>query len=352
MNRRTMLAAPLAAPLLAASVAQAQAALVTEEFMIPAGDAGIELFLRNKRPENLTAFSPARTVLFVHGATYPAHTAFDLPLGGLSWMDYIAGQGFDVWCLDIRGYGRSTRPAEMSQPPEANPPLVRGDTAISDIASVAAFIRQKRNLPRIAHMGWSWGSALMGRFAADNPAQVERLVLFAPPWLRDGPSLAGGAATATLAEYPQPVHGMQQPHRQQPGEPEQAVLDQPFRVLVMRVVVEPAQLGALHAEEQALEAAPARAGRQIGADEGREVAQRDRALFAGELGGLQPPHHPLQPIVALDDPEIGDGEAAEQQQRRRQPRAVVQQHPEQHRHHQHRGEHQVAHARLAQHRRH
>jgi len=46
MNRRTMLAAPLAAPLLAASVAQAQAALVTEEFMIPAGDAGIVISAR------------------------------------------------------------------------------------------------------------------------------------------------------------------------------------------------------------------------------------------------------------------------------------------------------------------
>jgi pimeloyl-ACP methyl ester carboxylesterase len=30
---------------------------------------------------------------------------------------------------------------------------------------------------------------------------VERLVLFAPPWLRDGPSLAGGAATVTLGAY-------------------------------------------------------------------------------------------------------------------------------------------------------
>jgi pimeloyl-ACP methyl ester carboxylesterase len=185
MNRRTMLAAPLAAPLLVASVAQAQAALVTEEFMIPSGDAGIELFLRNKRPENLTSFSPARTVIFVHGATYPAHTAFDLPLGGLSWMDYIAGQGFDVWCLDIRGYGRSTRPPEMNQPPEANPPIVRGETAVKDIGTAAAFIRERRNVAKLVHIGWSWGSTLMGRFAADNPALVERLVLFAPPWLRD-----------------------------------------------------------------------------------------------------------------------------------------------------------------------
>ncbi len=206
MRRRAILAAPPAAALLSAVAApdhaRAQAAsLATEEFMVPATDAGIEIFVRNKRPEGMTSFSPGRTLLFVHGATYPAHTAFDLPLGGLSWMDYIAGRGFDVWCMDIRGYGRSTRPAEMSQPPEANPPLVRGDTAVADIGSVAAFIRQRRNLPRIAHMGWSWGCALQGRFAADNAALVERLVLFAPGWLRDAPSLAGGAAGTTLGAY-------------------------------------------------------------------------------------------------------------------------------------------------------
>ncbi|MBK1657158.1 alpha/beta fold hydrolase [Paracraurococcus ruber] len=194
MHRRAMLAAPaLAGPLLAPLPVQAQGAggqLVTEEFMVPAKDAGIELFLRNKRPEAMTGFSPARTLLMVHGATYPAHTAFDLPLGGLSWMDYIAGRGFDVWCLDIRGYGRSTRPPEMAQPANANPPIVRGDTAVADIASAAAFIRQRRNLPRLTQLGYSWGTALMGRFAADNPSLVERLVLYAPVWLRTTPSLA------------------------------------------------------------------------------------------------------------------------------------------------------------------
>jgi pimeloyl-ACP methyl ester carboxylesterase len=108
----------------------------------------------------------------------------------LSWLDDMAARGFDVWLLDIRGYGRSTRPPEMSQPPEANPPLVRGETALADIASVAAFIRQKRGLPKIVHMGHSWGTALMARFAADNPGLVERLVLYAPVWLRTSPSLA------------------------------------------------------------------------------------------------------------------------------------------------------------------
>ncbi|WP_149539503.1 alpha/beta hydrolase [Siccirubricoccus phaeus] len=205
MQRRAILAAP---PLLAASAAALPAAaqtasaapVVTEEFMVPSRDAGIELFVRNKRPEGLAA-RPDRTLLFVHGATYPAHSAFDLPLGGLSWMDYIAGRGFDVWCMDLRGYGRSTRPPEMSQPPEANQPLVRGEVAVADIAAVAGFIRQRRSLPKIVHMGWSWGTSLMARFAADNPALVERLVLYAPVWLREGPSLAAAGTGGELGAY-------------------------------------------------------------------------------------------------------------------------------------------------------
>ena len=74
--------------------------------------------MRNKRPADMTAFRPERTVLFVHGATYPAHTAFDLKLDGMSWMDYIAARGYDVYLLDLRGYGKSTRPKEMDARPE------------------------------------------------------------------------------------------------------------------------------------------------------------------------------------------------------------------------------------------
>ncbi|MBR0671961.1 alpha/beta hydrolase [Neoroseomonas soli] len=198
MHRRTAIALPLAATLLAAASASAQGVeLVTEEYMVPSGDPGIEIFVRNKRPQGMNAFSPARTLLFVHGATYPAHTSFDLPLGGLSWMDYVAGRGFDVWCMDIRGYGRSTRPPEMNQPPEANPPIVRGDTALADIAAAAGFVRQHRSVPRLVLMGWSWGSTLTARFAADSPAQVERLVLVAPPW-----PPAGAAAPVAGTEGP------------------------------------------------------------------------------------------------------------------------------------------------------
>ncbi len=204
MQRRMMLAAPPALALAAALPAAAQpAGVVMEEYLVPAREAGIQLYLRNKRPESAGPARPDRTILCVHGATYPASTAFDLPLGGVSWMDYMAGRGFDVWCVDLRGYGRSTRPPEMGQPPEANAPLVRGETAVADIAAAAEFIRARRGVGRLVHLGWSWGTSTQARFAADNPGLVERLVLYAPQWLRSGPSLASAGTTGPLGAYRQ-----------------------------------------------------------------------------------------------------------------------------------------------------
>ena len=199
MHRRMLLAAPLiASPLLAAAGPSAAqpAGVAFEEFLIPGGDPGIQLYLRNKRPEPAGAARPDRTVLCLHGATYPASTGFDLPIGGVSWMDYMAGRGFDVWCLDLRNYGRSTREAAMGQPAASGAPLTRGEVAQKDIAAAAAFIRERRGLGKLVHLGWSWGSSLQARFAADNPALVERLVLYAPQWLREAPSPAAAGAGA------------------------------------------------------------------------------------------------------------------------------------------------------------
>ena len=65
-----------------ATAASAQTQLVSEDIMVKSPDAGIEIFVRNKRPANMTSFRPERTVVYVHGATYPASTAFDLKLDG------------------------------------------------------------------------------------------------------------------------------------------------------------------------------------------------------------------------------------------------------------------------------
>ena len=160
-----------------------QDGLVTEDFLVPARDPGIEIFVRNKRSANMRAFQPERTVLFVHGATYPAHTTFDLPVEGRSWMDHIAARGYDVYLLDLRGYGKSTRPPEMAQSPDANPPIVRTEAAVKDIDAAVDFILGRRDIARLVLLGWSWGTFSTPAYTIAHPTKVARLVLYAPIWL-------------------------------------------------------------------------------------------------------------------------------------------------------------------------
>ncbi|MBT7665431.1 MAG: alpha/beta hydrolase, partial [Rhodospirillaceae bacterium] len=68
---------------------------------------GLSVFVRNKRLAHRDTFNPAETVLFVHGATYPSTATFDYAIDGVSWMDIMARAGFDIWCVDLLGYGAS-----------------------------------------------------------------------------------------------------------------------------------------------------------------------------------------------------------------------------------------------------
>lgn len=175
----------------AGDIREKVAAVVSEDVRIDSDTPGTGLFLRNKHLREVPA-QPERILLYVHGATYPSETAFDLQLDGLSWMDYIAAHGWDVWLVDLRGYGRSTRPSEMGQPAQDNPPLVTTDVAVRDVGAAVDYILKRRNASRISLIGWSWGTSIMGAYAARNNDKVARLVLYAPLWLRTSPMLIGG----------------------------------------------------------------------------------------------------------------------------------------------------------------
>lgn len=166
-------------------------ALVTEHITIASDTPGIKLYIRNKHPQE-AAISPERILLYVHGATYPSGTAFDLQLDGMSWMDYIAGHGWDVYLVDLRGYGRSTRPAEMDQPARDNPPIVTTDVAVRDVGAAVDYILKRRNVSKVNLLGWSWGTSIMAAYTAANNGKVNKLALYAPLWLRNTPSLIGG----------------------------------------------------------------------------------------------------------------------------------------------------------------
>lgn len=179
--------------------------LKTEEFRVASPAPGVQLYVRNKAPADMARFTPEKTLLFVHGATYPASQTFDLQLDGLSWMDYIARQGYDVYLVDVRGYGRSTRPAAMSQPPEANPPFATTEEAAADVAAVVEFIRKRRGVDKLNLIGWSWGTAIMSYYTERNNDKVEKLVLYAPLHVRQtaslvqtGPGPLGAYRTVTV----------------------------------------------------------------------------------------------------------------------------------------------------------
>jgi pimeloyl-ACP methyl ester carboxylesterase len=174
-------------------------AIVMEEFTVPAVDPGIELYVRNKHPRGVKRFSADKIVLFVHGATYPSETTFDLKLNGLSWMDYIAQHGYDVYLVDVRGFGKSTRPPEMDQPAEHNAPIVRTDTAVSDVSATVDFILKRRGASKLNLMGWSWGTSIMGWYTTQHNDKVNRLVLYAPMWISTSAPLV--SPNVTLGAY-------------------------------------------------------------------------------------------------------------------------------------------------------
>jgi pimeloyl-ACP methyl ester carboxylesterase len=167
-------------------IAPERIAMITEDHRVPHGQ-GTHIFVRNVRPEGVARFAPERIVVLQHGATYPS-TAFHLPFGGLSWMHWLGQRGFDAWCLDLPGYGRSTRPAALEEPPEKHPPYLRTPEAAAALGRVVDYVRERRGVAQLNIIGWSWGTAISSLYTSQNNDKVARLTLFAPVWHRQGRS--------------------------------------------------------------------------------------------------------------------------------------------------------------------
>jgi len=197
---RALLTGVLAAIVANAALAQAPSP-IAEDLTVQSTDPRIKIYIRNKRPADLKSFRADRTVLFVHDAAYPAETSFDLKLGGVSWMDYVAGRGFDVYLVDLRGYGKSGRPREMLTDPAANPPSVRGAAALDDITVAVETILARRKIQKLSLIGHAWGGTLLATYASQNPGRVERLVLYAPQWISRSPGALRTGAGALGAQF-------------------------------------------------------------------------------------------------------------------------------------------------------
>ena len=182
--------------------------LVMEEFMVPAVDPGISLYVLNKHPQGMNDFSGEKILLYVHGATYPSETAFDLKLNGMSWMDYIARHGYDVYLVDLRGYGRSTRPPEMDQPPDQNAPIVRTTTAVKDVGAAVDFILKRRGVSKINLIGMVVGHQHHGLVHRAKQRQGEQARALRPAV--DPNHCIVGAGGAENRRLPHGVEGRRQ----------------------------------------------------------------------------------------------------------------------------------------------
>ena len=146
---------------------QAFAADIVRE-TVPLERAGIQLHLESLRVQDVAAKEP---VLLVHGVTYSSHE-FDVNYGDYSFARFLARHGYEVWLLDIAGFGQSG--------PVADGFLPDSDYAAEDIASAVQLILSKHHMKSMDVVGWSWGTVTSGRFAAKYPDMVRRLVLYAP----------------------------------------------------------------------------------------------------------------------------------------------------------------------------
>ena len=147
-------------------------------------DDNVKLFMFEKSAVDPN--SADGTILFVHGSSMASQPTFDLQVDGRpdsSVMDWFARRGFDCWCVDMEGYGRSTKDRDN------NAPIAQG---ADDCLAAATYIRNLRGKRPLLVYGISSGALRAALFAQRHPQLVGRLALDAMVWT--------GAGSPTLAE--------------------------------------------------------------------------------------------------------------------------------------------------------
>jgi pimeloyl-ACP methyl ester carboxylesterase len=115
----------------------------------------------------------------------------------------LAAAGFDVFSMDMTGYGRSTRPTPMNDPcnlsqsdragltpgpapapctPSYGSRMTTIESDWHDIDAVVDHVRAMRGVDTLILFGWSLGGPRAGGYAARHPEKVNNLVLLAPAY--------------------------------------------------------------------------------------------------------------------------------------------------------------------------
>jgi alpha-beta hydrolase superfamily lysophospholipase len=116
---------------------------------------------------------PRAAILLLHGRTWSSLPNFDLqvPNEKRSFMDALADAGFDVFALDMRGYGATPRDGTGWLTP---------DRAVADVSGVLAWMQQRmpaaQRLP-LYLFGLSRGAMVAAMTAQQRPESLAGVVL-------------------------------------------------------------------------------------------------------------------------------------------------------------------------------
>ncbi len=136
----------------------------------------------------------AGPLLFVHGSSMASQPTFDLHVPGRpdsSAMDHFARLGYDTWCVDMEGYGRSDKHRDINADVA---------TGADDLEAATDYIMRVRGAGPLLVYGISSGALRAALFAQRHPERVARLALDAFVWTgRGSPTLE--QRRKRLAEY-------------------------------------------------------------------------------------------------------------------------------------------------------
>jgi pimeloyl-ACP methyl ester carboxylesterase len=120
------------------------------------------------------------TVLFVHGSSMASQPTFDLHVPGRpdsSVMDWFAERGFNTWCVDMEGYGRSDKTRDIYFD------IANG---ADDLEAASDYIMKTTGAKQFLVYGISSGALRAAMFAERHPERVSRLALDAFVWTGKG----------------------------------------------------------------------------------------------------------------------------------------------------------------------
>jgi pimeloyl-ACP methyl ester carboxylesterase len=136
---------------------------------------GLRIYLWEKyREDQEQSFSRGgKVVLLVHGGTRSGRSLYDLQIRDYSLMDFLAQNAYDVWAIDIHGYGHSDK---------TSTDWIDAHSAAADIAAGVDYITKLRGVAKIDLLGCSAGTQRTGVYVMEHPEKVAKWVFYAGFW--------------------------------------------------------------------------------------------------------------------------------------------------------------------------